>query len=356
MKKAFNRNDGFTLVELIVAMAMAVIVTAAATSVLLLGLRVNRQTADTASQQITVRTLLTTVENIISEGNISDIEMSTESWCIWEKGTIGEDGQPVRKVLLSYFYDPDEKQGAVYVGDYRHLDDALEDTTATPVLTGLLSSYVEMYDGLFTIHVETKEGIFSSSVLCRSMATGVGEYEDTIDPGDIEDNREEFIKILKSQYRSRGQIIGADPNDPYQYFSEWYIQSDYDDEIPDNGWNAKTPWCACYVSWALVKVNAVPPMDHERWFANVDEFMAYFQTDGTWMKSKAHGGSVDPQPGDLIFFDWNKGENPQHVGVVLKVEDHMVYTIEGNSAGRVTIRSYTKGDPRIIGYGLIFAA
>jgi prepilin-type N-terminal cleavage/methylation domain-containing protein len=66
MKKAFNRNDGFTLVELIVAMAMAVIVTAAAPSVLLLGLRVNRQTADTASQQITVRTLLTTVENSAS--------------------------------------------------------------------------------------------------------------------------------------------------------------------------------------------------------------------------------------------------------------------------------------------------
>lgn len=353
--KRFVKNDaGFTLVELIVAMAMAVIVTAAATSVLLLGMRVNRQTADTASQQITVRTLLSTVEKIISEGNVSDIEMSTESWCIWEKGTIGENGQPVRKVLLSYFYDPDEKQGAVYVGDYRHLDDAFEDTTATPVLTGLLSSYVEMYDGLFTIHVETKEGIFSSSVLCRNMSTGAGEYDDTIDPGDIEDAREEFIKILKSQYRSRGQIIGADPNDPYQYFSEWYIQKDYDDEIPDDGWNTKTPWCACYVSWALsqpgVKENAPTP-PKENWFANVDDFMDYFQTEGTWLP-----GGGTPQPGDLIFFDWNKGDNAQHVGVVLKVDGRMVYTIEGNSAGRVTIRSYSLGDQRIIGYGLIFGA
>lgn len=345
MKKAFRQNDGFTLVELIVAMAMAVIVTAAATSVLLLGLRVNRQTVDTANQQITVSTLLSTVEKIISEGNVSDIEMSTESWCIRDKEN---------KPLLSYFYTEEEK-GTVYVGDYRLLDDNDPATNATPILTGLLSSYVEMYDGLFTIHVETKEGIFSSSVLCRNMSTGVGEYDDTIDPGDIEDNREEFIKILKSQYRSRGQIIGADPNDPFQYFSEWYIQKDYDDEIPDNGWNSKTPWCACYVSWALDQVKAVPPMGHERWFADVDDFMAYFQTDGTWMKSKAHGGSVDPQPGDLIFFDWNKGDNPQHVGVVLKVENSMVYTIEGNSAGRVTVRSYTLSDPRIIGYGVVFS-
>lgn len=342
MKKAFNRNDGFTLVELIVAMAMAVIVTAAATSVLLLGLRVNRQTADTASQQITVSTLLTTVEKIISEGNVSDIEMSTDSWCIHDKEN---------KPLLSYNYK-DKEKGTVYVGDYRHLDDQFEDTTATPILTGLLSSYVEMYDGLFTIHVETKDGIFSSSVLCRSMATGVGEYGDTIDPGDIEDAREAFIKVLKSQYRSRGQIIGVDPNDPFQYFSEWYIQKDYDDEIPDNGWNAKTPWCACYVSWALAQTGMQNPPK----FADVDKFMAYCQTNGTWMKSKANGGTTDPQPGDLIFFDWNKGDNAQHVGVVLKVDGRMVYTIEGNSAGRVTVRSYTLSDPRIIGYGVVFAA
>jgi prepilin-type N-terminal cleavage/methylation domain-containing protein len=58
MKHTSKQNAGFTLIELVVAMAMAVIVTAAATSVLLMGLRVNRQTGDTATQQMTVRSVI----------------------------------------------------------------------------------------------------------------------------------------------------------------------------------------------------------------------------------------------------------------------------------------------------------
>jgi hypothetical protein len=216
-----------------------------------------------------------------------------------------------------------------------------------------------MYDGLFTIHVETKEGIFSSSVLCRSMATGAGEYdEDEIDPGELEKNRKAFIEILRSQYRSRGQIKGTDT-----YYSQWYVGGIY-----SNGWNAKTPWCACYISWALNKMGAEIKQPESRkatdhlgipyykWFANVDEFILYFQSNqyGDNGQSWIERGGEGVAPGDLIFFDWNKGENPQHVGVVLMVENHMVYTIEGNSAGRVTVRSYSEDDPRIIGYGVLF--
>jgi cell wall-associated NlpC family hydrolase len=187
------------------------------------------------------------------------------------------------------------------------------------------------------------------------MSTGAGEYDDTIDPGDIEDAREEFIKILKSQYRSRGQIKGTDT-----YYSQWYVGGIY-----SNGWNAKTPWCACYISWALNEMGADIKQPESRkatdhlgnpyykWFANVDDFMEYFNPTPTQSDTWIPGGGT-PKPGDLIFFDWNKGKNPQHVGVVLKVDDRMVYTIEGNSAGRVTVRSYPVSDDRIIGYGVVF--
>jgi cell wall-associated NlpC family hydrolase len=109
-----------------------------------------------------------------------------------------------------------------------------------------------------------------------------------------------------------------------------------------------------------VKAEKIGPEGHLKWYANVDEFMAYFNpVEGsvTWLP----GGST-PTPGDLIFFDWDKGTNPEHVGVVIEVktvkigdqEKTVIYTIEGNSSGRVAIRSYTLGDKRIIGYGILF--
>jgi cell wall-associated NlpC family hydrolase len=62
-----------------------------------------------------------------------------------------------------------------------------------------------------------------------------------------------------------------------------------------------------------------------------------------------------PKPGDLVFFDWimDDTKDPQHVGVVLGVQDGRIYTIEGNSAGRVMIRSYPIDSQYILGYGVL---
>ena len=334
--KRFVKNDaGFTLVELIVAMAMAVIVTAAATSVLLLGLRVNRQTVDTANQQITVQALLDVMEDTAADGRIREIladylEETPEEGAVIKFGSwkvVDVEG----KVIFSY----DADTQTVY-------------TNGAPILTGVYASNAIMEGRLLSISIETGDGTYTSAIYCRT-AQEQGEPDIDQLPGDTTnsggDLRSNFLEILKKEYRSRGQIKTGEHAG--KYYSEWYIDADYNDSIPDNGWNSKTPWCACYVSWALVESGIPGPAGHEKWFANVDHFMAYFQKSSAWKEAK-------PQPGDLIFFDWNGGDNPQHIGVVLKVEGRMVYTIEGNSAGRVTIRSYPLGDKRIIGYGVIF--
>ena len=41
------------------------------------------------------------------------------------------------------------------------------------------------------------------------------------------------------------------------------------------------------------------------------------------------------------------------MGAVLYVENGWVYTIEGNSGGRVAVQRYDLSDPRIVGYGLL---
>ena len=225
MKKHFKQNAGLTLIELVVAIAMATIVTAAATSVLLMGLRINRQTGNTASQQITVHQLLTKVENILTEGNIQSYEADAESWRVISASD---------SVLLSYRYDPEQQGGVIYVGDYAN-------ETATPVLSGLLSSFVQHDKHLVTVTVETNTGMYSTSAYCRMVDFGSATV-----PTDA--TVEAFIKLLRTQFRSRGEIIYTSDNpkqsDDYTYYSEWYIDG-YENNA---AWSEETPWCACFVS------------------------------------------------------------------------------------------------------------
>ena len=66
-----------------------------------------------------------------------------------------------------------------------------------------------------------------------------------------------------------------------------------------------------------------------------------------------------PKPGDIIYFDWdNKGSSgPQdgladHVGIVEKVVDDKIYTIEGNSGDSCAERTYTIGYYELLGFGV----
>lgn len=58
--------------------------------------------------------------------------------------------------------------------------------------------------------------------------------------------------------------------------------------------------------------------------------------------------------GDIIFFDWadsNDGK-ADHVGIVEKCENGIVYTIEGNTSGDVCKQNqYNVGSSVILGYG-----
>ena len=103
-------------------------------------------------------------------------------------------------------------------------------------------------------------------------------------------------------------------------------------------------------------------ISHGNWFSDVDEFVVYLQKENKW-QAQPKDGSITPNPGDLVFFDWitNDGvDDPQHVGVVLCLTDSnndgvddSIITIEGNSAGRVAVRSYQLDDSRILGYGIL---
>lgn len=306
-------RGGFTLIELVISIAVATLVTAAATTVLLLALRVNRQSSQTATKQYTVRTLLSAMENAASNGNITSLSAKPDGWEL-------NDGE---RAVFSY-----ESQ------------DQTISVNGAPVLDGVYASHATLSNGLLTVFIENSEGVFTSAVYCRTRVDSDETTPTVPTEGATGNKLSSFLSILASQYGSTGRIKDGDVLG--DYYSEWYIGG----YANDPRWNADTPWCACFVSWALAEAGIASPTEREKWFAEVDDFMEYFQTAASWYESGA-------QVGDLVFFDWINDDvhDAQHVGVVIGVSDDAIYTIEGNSAGRVAMRSYPADDWRILGYG-----
>lgn len=343
MKK---RNHGFTLVELVVTMAVASVVMLAATTTLLSYIRINKQGTDITIKQNEVRIVLEVMEKLASEKAIEKLQVDgSDSWKI-------VDAENGKAPLFSYNADAD----AIYSSD-----------GVTTLIEGVTESTAKFSGDLLMLTVKTEKGEYATSVYCRRLEeipTPTTEKKDeeaqpqvapeyasagfslrstasepqTTDWSRIRyaDARKNLISVLEAEKGSTGASLTTG-----EYFSEWYIGG-YDS---NPGWNKDTPWCACFVSWALEQCSenllTVPK------YAHVEEFMNSFPID-RWKTS-------NPQPGDIIFFDWveNNTKFPQHVGVVTAVENGTVRTIEGNADGEVASRVYALDDGRILGYGVL---
>lgn len=322
-----RNNSGFTMVELLVTVAVSSIVLAAAASLMLLGLRVHQTTQKEAGEQQTVRIVLSALEDLSASGKIYRVEPLSDGWQLQGKTADGAAGA----VLLRY------KSGKLTSG-----------TSGDQVLLdNLRGARVDLDGSLVTFSFSTAAHSYSTSVFCRTGIEGdsVGKAEAQEKLKELEeaekDARFEFLKTLAGQYDSRGEIIGGKG-----YFSEWYIGNYADNP----GWNQYTPWCGCFLSWAAdqqkASIDGAPPR-----FADVDEGMKGFKDSRMW-RERGDANNM-PIPGDYVFFDWDGGTDPDHVGAVLCVEGDFLYTIEGNSGGRVALNCYPKNDPRIMGYGVL---
>ena len=73
----------------------------------------------------------------------------------------------------------------------------------------------------------------------------------------------------------------------------------------------------------------------------------WFKERGQWQD-----GSFTPEAGHIIFFDWEGDGLTDHVGIVERVENGTVYTVEGNSGDACRQNSYSIGSSVIYGYGI----
>ena len=156
-----------------------------------------------------------------------------------------------------------------------------------------------------------------------------------------EENRSLWSAVLYGIYTEDGAIVsvalsqvGNVGGEPYW---SWY------------GFSSRVEWCACFVSWCAnecgyIETGVIPK------YAGCVNGVQWFKDRGQWMD-----GSAEPAPGMIIFFDWDD-ENGQdglsdHTGIVEKVENGRVYTIEGNSGDSVRQNSYPVGHYEVLGYG-----
>ena len=130
------------------------------------------------------------------------------------------------------------------------------------------------------------------------------------------------------------------------------------DNIPGfyNGKKNGYAWCDMFVDWCFVQAYGVAMakkllgQPEKSYGASCAASVNYYKAMGRYFK--------DPKVGDQIFF-WYDGA-PNHTGLVYKVDDNYVYTIEGNTSGAsgvipngggVCKKAYYRAYDKICGYG-----
>ena len=121
------------------------------------------------------------------------------------------------------------------------------------------------------------------------------------------------------------------------------------------GFGSRVEWCACFVSWCADQCGYIETGVCPK-YAGCVNGVAWFKEHNQWVD-----GSETPSPGMIIFYDWdspNGSSGPQdglsdHTGIVERVENGIVYTVEGNSGDSCRQCQREVGNYEILGYGVL---
>ena len=110
-------------------------------------------------------------------------------------------------------------------------------------------------------------------------------------------------------------------------------------------------WCAQFPTWCVWKLTGKDKAKAEYILCVGGDLSAgcgfalkYYKAAGRFDKT--------PKVGDQIFFKYtNDNSTADHTGIVVRVTDSLVETIEGNSGNEVKRKAYQRTDKTIVGYG-----
>ncbi|MBR2886413.1 MAG: InlB B-repeat-containing protein [Clostridia bacterium] len=162
------------------------------------------------------------------------------------------------------------------------------------------------------------------------------------------DQRKDLVNVALSQVgyhegNSSNQLNGTNSSGNKNYTEYGYWFGNYAMNKSNGHYYA---WCAMFISWCARQAR-IP--------TSVISNAAYARADGSSKKGGysyfhidyKNRGTYTPQAGDLIFFD-----NWSHVGIVYKVANGKVYTVEGNNNNSVKKTSYSLNSSYIQCYGV----
>lgn len=126
---------------------------------------------------------------------------------------------------------------------------------------------------------------------------------------------------------------------------------DFDTLYPKwyNGKKNGFSWCDMFVDWCFIKTFGYTEalrllcQPEKSAGAGCAYSLGYYKAKGQFYTS-------NPKPGDQIFFGPSIA-TANHTGIVEKVDNTKVYTIEGNTSNQVARRSYSLNAANILGYG-----
>ena len=240
------------------------------------------------------------------------------------------------------------------------------DLTSTPVVSKFRSN-----EELNEISYETEEKT-------KTVIVGTDDGEGNIVEEEVEETTvylyitvsHKTVEEMMEQYGftedQKSQVAGLLAQDSSMWASDLYGIYGADDQIVAvalsqlgnvggepywswYGFGSRVEWCACFVSWCAdqcgyIETGVIPK------YAGCVNGVQWFKDRGQWLDN-----SAEPTPGMIIFFDWadESGQDglSDHTGIVQKVENGRVYTVEGNSGDSVRQNSYPVGYYEILGYG-----
>ena len=134
-----------------------------------------------------------------------------------------------------------------------------------------------------------------------------------------------YLEKSKEAYRQDPTVLydktrGAGSDNYTKYAKEMDELNVY------NGIKQGYAWCDIFIDWCFVQALGL-----DRTRELLIGFSAGCQQDWNWLKSAGRIVS-NPQRGDLIFF-----RNLSHIGIIEKVENGKIYTIEGNTSNKAEL-------------------
>ena len=126
--------------------------------------------------------------------------------------------------------------------------------------------------------------------------------------------KEAFIAV--AQYYVDKKYTEQPKNSNNTVFGSWY--------------GVQTAWCAMFVSYCLNKSGngvTINGAQSKKGYALCSKGIKWFQKKHAWYPV------MKAQSGDVAFFDWDHNHDPDHTGIIIKVDTKKkrVLTIEGNT-------------------------